>query len=108
MVGPIALNGIIYLAQLHLNVRDSYPEIEFLDISYSDIIGDIETVISQAYQHLKMPLNETSRQRMLDWNTANTQHKKGVHKHNLDKFALDKKVVEQQLADYKARFSQYF
>lgn len=108
VVGPIALNGIIYLAQLHLNVRDSYPEIEFLDISYSDIIGDIETVISQAYQHLKMPLNETSRQRMLDWNTANTQHKKGVHKHNLDKFSLDKQVVEQQLADYKARFSQYF
>lgn len=107
-VGPMALNGLIYLTQLHMSIRETNPKISFLDISYSQLTTDIEPVIKQVYQHLEMPVKNLSLQKMLDWNNSNTQHKLGVHKHALDDFSLDKELVDNSLKNYVDRFSRYF
>lgn len=107
-VGPMALNGLIHLAKLHMAIRETNPEISFLDISYSQLTRDIEPVIKQVYQHLNMPLQKSTLQKMLNWNKNNTQHKQGVHKHTLDDFSLDKDMVKNSLQDYVDRFSRYF
>ena len=108
MVGPMALNGLIRCIQLNLATRENNPEIIHHDICYSQLTSDIRPVIDAIYRHLEMPLTDASLQRMLNWENENTQHKLGVHQHDLDEFSLDKETVKTELEDYIKQFNHYF
>lgn len=86
--------------EAHLANRAQHPDIPFLDLRFQDVVGALPQTIERIYAFAGMPLDEYSRQRMLDWNAANAMHKLGAFQYSLSDAGLDEAIVKQRMAGY--------
>lgn len=84
----------------HLEIRSSMPDIQFLDIAYSEVTHSAERVIEEVYRFIGMELSEDAKQRMLDWEKNHPIHQKGKHKYSLEDFGLTEDEINEQFAGY--------
>lgn len=108
LVGTMALEGLLRSMQQHMAIRDSHPDLNFLDIGYTELTKVAEQVMEKVYSHTGMPLSSGARLAMLNWDFENRQHKHGVHEHKMEEYFLTPEMVTSRLEDYIARFGHYF
>jgi Sulfotransferase family len=86
----------------HLLNRAALKNNAFLDIYFAELMAAPERIIDKVYAFSDVELTAVSRQRMLDWNTNNPQHKLGKHEYSLASYGLTAKAIEDMFSDYVA------
>jgi Sulfotransferase family len=108
ILGPITVEGMAMQLEQSMTVRDSNPDLNLIDIGYTEITNSGEKIIEKIYAHAGMKLSDKARQAMRDWERDNVQHKLGVHKHSLEDYGLTREIVHGRFSNYIERFQQYF
>jgi hypothetical protein len=108
VTGKTFLEGFFSSTQRHMFIRDQHPELNLLDISYTELTGNAGRVAERIYAHAGMPLSQKARQAMQQWDTDNKVHKLGVHQYSLEEMSLTREAVQNQYRDYIDRFNQFF
>jgi hypothetical protein len=81
-------------------IRRDHPDLPLLDIRFEDIVGDLATVTERVYAHAGMPLTDTARAAMLQWDAENAMHKYGAFTYSLDAVGLDERQVRERMSGY--------
>lgn len=89
----------------HLSWRDDDPDLQILDIPFSDITSNDEAVVSRIYEAFDLPLTEKSKQGMLDWSERNPRNKHGGHSYSAEKFGTTDEVIRNRFSSYYDRFA---
>jgi hypothetical protein len=108
VIGQMLLEGIGQGLNQAADVRHQKPELNILEISYSQLLGSDEEIIKQVYQHLDMPLSSRAEEAMQDWSESNKQHKHGTHKYSLSDFSITKEQINSKCKNYIDTFGKYF
>jgi Sulfotransferase family len=108
LLGQAMIEGFRLTWAGHIAVRDSHPEIQFLDIGYTELTAHADRVVEKIYAHIGKPLSDRARLAMHRWDRDNTQYKKGVHRHLLERFGVTPEMVRDKLGFYIERFRDYF
>jgi hypothetical protein len=99
-VGEISLEDRARHILSHLVTRNAHPEIPFLDLDYRDLEKDSELIIDRIYDFAGMPLTETARENIRNWELSNPKGKHGKHKHSLDAIGASRDDVHKAYAPY--------
>lgn len=89
----------------HLAWRDNDPNLQILDIAFSDITSNDEAVVRRIYEAFGLPLTEKSLQGMRDWSQRNPRNKHGGHSYSAEKFGTTDEAIRTRFADYIDRFA---
>jgi Sulfotransferase family len=108
MIAPMMLEGQAAAREQQITVRDNHPELRWLDISYADITQHAETAVERVYAHAGMSCSDDAKQMMRTWESENSQHKLGAHKHRLQEFGLSPETVKRRFGSYIARHEKDF
>jgi len=84
----------------HLVNRAAMKPNSMLDIHFRDLSVATAAVIDRIYAFCGAKLTPEARQRMLDWNEKNPQHKSGKHLYALENYRLTAEMIEGEFADY--------
>jgi len=74
--------------------------LDILDIPYSELVSDPEGVIERIYRFAGIPLSDTARKRMMDWNAGNPKNKHGKHVYTLQEYGYTEEQIADAFADY--------
>ncbi|MCU0847321.1 MAG: sulfotransferase [Spirochaetes bacterium] len=88
-----------------MDIRDKHGADNFMDVYYSDLMKNPETVMSDIYGFLKIPFNREDADRVDRWTERNPQHKHGKHRYRLEDFGLEKVIIKEGFNAYMKRFS---
>jgi Sulfotransferase family len=102
------VSGQAIAIRQHLVNRAAMKPGAILDINFRDITFSTGAVIDKIYAFSKVALTPQSRQRMLDWNESNPQHKHGKHEYALKDYGLTEQGIREQYAEYIAFLKQKF
>ncbi len=108
VLGPMVLEGLAMGIDAHMAAREQRPDLAVLDVNYSELTKDSERVAEKVYAHAGLVLSDRARQAMAKWESENTQHKQGVHKHSLEDFLLTQEMVRTRYQRYIDRFAHCF
>jgi hypothetical protein len=86
--------------QAHLRCRAALPPGTFLDVSFKTLTEDVAGVVARIYAFVGLPLSDASLRRMLEWNEANPQHKRGKHSYSLATYGLTEAQIETLFRPY--------
>jgi Sulfotransferase family len=89
----------------HLAWRDDNPDLQILDIAFSDINSREGEVIRSIYEAFGLPLTDRSKQRMRDWSERNPRNKHGGHSYSAKKFGTTDDAIRTRFAQYVDRFA---
>ena len=84
----------------HIKNRTADPDMKILDISFRELVTDVEGPIRAFYEFCGMALSDTSLQRMFQWNERNPKDAKGKHVYSLEQYGFTKEQIEQDFAGY--------
>jgi hypothetical protein len=87
-----------------LEVRDSAPAAQFLDVSYRSIERTPLETVERLYDFLGWPLTDEARAAMAAFLAANPKNKHGAHRYTLEQFGLDRSALTRRFARYSDRF----
>ena len=107
-LSTMLFEGHAMVLQAHLAARDANPQLNILDVGYSETIGDAEHVVDKIYAHAGMKLSPQVQQRLRNWENENRQHKHGVHSYTLEEFSLTQQMVNEKFKFYTDRFGAIF
>jgi hypothetical protein len=93
---------------LGMAARDKAAEDRFHDVYYHDLTRDPVGTIRSLYDKFGRPLTAEAELRMEVWLRNNKPDKHGKHVYDAANFGLTRKYVEQELAEYLARFGAPF
>lgn len=108
IIGPMLLEGLSSGRKQQMAESARHPELNILDIGYSEITRNAEAVVEKVYAHAGISLSDKARQAMRGWERENSQHKLGVHKYTLEEFGLTSETVKEKFSDYIARQGAHF
>jgi Sulfotransferase family len=106
--GPVMLEFMAMAAMQYLAGRDAYPDVRILDIGYTELTKNPESVAGKVYAFAERDLSGKARQSMRDWEHENSQYKHGVYKHALENYAITQEMVTEKFRPYIERFGHYF
>ena len=86
----------------HLQIRAALPTRTFLDVAFRELVDDVGAVAQRIYDFSGLSLSAAARQRLIAWNDANPQHKRGKHSYSLATYGLTEKKIEELFAGYIA------
>jgi Sulfotransferase family len=107
-IGQMMLEGRYAILEQHMNNRDSHPDLNILDIAYSEVTKNAEHAIERIYSHAGMSLSKSARQRLRNWEKDNQQHKVGVHEYSLEEYSLTEEIVNNKFKPYIECFRDRF
>lgn len=87
-----------------LDVRDSSPSEQFLDVAYDEIEGAPLETVEKIYDFLGWTLTDDAKQTMSDFLAANPKNKHGVHRYSLAEYGLDRTAELARFGRYCERF----
>lgn len=108
ILGPASLETQAGLAQQFVESRERNPHLPTMDVRYSELINSAESVVEKIYKHIDMPLSESARSMMQNWEKHNQQHKHGAHKYTLEEFSLSKQMIEESCREYLEKYQHCF
>lgn len=89
----------------HITWRNDDPDLQILDIAFSDITSNDEAVVRRIYEAFGLSLTENSRQGMLDWSERNPRNKHGGHSYSAEKFGTTDEAIRNRFSNYYDRFA---
>ena len=107
-LGPLMLEGFGTSMEQHLAMRAQHPEINYLDIGYSELTRDAASVTKKVYAHIGETLTTAASNKMRVWDETHQQHTRGMHRYQLEDFGLTRAVVDTKFGNYNAQFGDYF
>lgn len=103
-VGNEWLNKTDAMLRKTINLRDTIPAGQQLDLYYDDMNRDWQGVIRRIYAFTGMTLSQPTLDAMQAWLAHNQQHKHGKHSYRLEDFGLTAIAVEQRLGYYRDKY----
>jgi len=100
-IGPDTLQYWKTIMDRNLDIRRRRPEITVKDFLFTDVVADIDKVITAIYAFADIPLTSEACSRMTRWATANQQYKHGRYDYSLEKFGLDSATVYSSFSTYR-------
>ena len=92
----------------HFAIRKEIPELKLIDIDYREMADSAETAIDKIYNFCGIDLQESSKNKMLAWNSSNPRHKKGKHEYSLEEFDLSAEIIDEVYSEYLKHFKERF
>jgi Sulfotransferase family len=92
------------MADRAVAVRHAARPDRFVDVHYSELVGQPFTVLQKLYDAAGIPLTAPTRSKMERWLAAHPQHQAGRHEYDLTDYALDRDTVEARFSAYLERF----
>lgn len=105
-LGANMLNALLYGVQRQMEWRQQNPDIEILDVSFKDIVGNPLHVMRSVYEFLNIELTEEIEARVLSWD----EDQKNTHQKNeysLEEFGLTESQVNSAFEPYLEQYSNY-
>src|SRR5262245_36772317 len=68
----------------HLKARAALPSDAFLDIAFNSLVSDVTGELARIYGFAGIELTRSACDRMIAWDAANPQHKRGRHRYTLE------------------------
>ena len=93
------------LVKRALGARRRLGEDRFLDVYYRDLVRDPMRQIERVYDFIGLSLSGETREKIELARSANVRHKYGIHNYRLEDFGLTRKMVAEEFAEYRRRFS---
>ncbi|MEJ7927433.1 sulfotransferase [Sphingobium sp. AN641] len=103
--GPAMISYFGNSSDDHLAWRDSDPDLQILDIAFSDVTSNDEAVVRKIYEAFGLPLTERSKQAMRDWSERNPRNKHGGHSYSSEKFGTTNEAIRARFTNYIDRFA---
>ena len=94
------ISGLSAAIGVHLHNRAQLPKDTFCDIDFRELCSDAQASAARAYRFAGVGLTPRAQQRMLDWNAANPQHRRGKHDYDLARYGLSAEAIERPFAHY--------
>tara|TARA_B110000014_G_scaffold243959_1_gene214749 strand:+ start:168 stop:1340 length:1173 start_codon:yes stop_codon:yes gene_type:complete len=105
---PMYLHGQAESMERHLAIRKEIPELKIIDIDYREMADSAETAIEKIYNFCGMDLQESSKNKMLAWDSSNPRHKKGKHEYSLETYGLTAEIMDEVYSEYLNHFKEKF
>ncbi|MDG2061778.1 MAG: sulfotransferase [SAR86 cluster bacterium] len=105
---PMYLHGQAESMERHLAIRKEIPELKIIDIDYKEMADSAETAIEKIYNFCGMDLQESSKNKMLAWDSSNPRHKKGKHEYSLETYGLTAEIMDEVYSEYLNHFKEKF
>ena len=102
------LHGQAESMKRHFAIRKEIPELKLIDIDYREMADSAETAIDKIYNFCGIDLQESSKNKMLAWNSSNPRHKKGKHEYSLEEFDLSAEIIDEVYSEYLKHFKERF
>ena len=88
-----------------LNVNWSSRNAELEENQNAHIVG---AKIDKIYNFCGIDLQESSKNKMMTWNSSNPRHKKGKHEYSLEEFDLSAEIIDEVYSEYLKHFKEKF
>lgn len=105
-VGSYWLNELATGMDRAMAVRDGAEAARFYDVNYVDLVKEPLKTVRQIYEYFGYPFSDRMEENLKQWIQENPQHKRGVHRYNLEQFGLRPEEVKERFANYRQRFNQ--
>ena len=94
------------MADQHMSQRQN-PALDacVIDTSYEAINGDVVGALREIYRRRDISFDQATEQAVIRWQDQNPQHQFGRHSYSLERYGLNKAMVESAFANYINRFS---
>ncbi len=99
-IGSVQLETWAGALESALAVRKEFPEAQFYDLHFQEIVSDPAAAATKMYHHFGFDFDREAEERLRTWHRENPQHKHGEHRYRAEDFGLS----PQRMAD---RFSAY-
>ena len=104
-LGPLMIGSLSAGTDNVVALREDNPDFPILDISFKDIVSDGPALAERIYAHFGLPMSDTARKAMHNWEKENQQHKQGVHAYSLEDYGISEDDIRMGCARYMAHFS---
>ena len=108
IAGPMMLEGQCAAAQQHLRNRSEAAGPDVIDVGYPELVQASVEVVARTYERLGRPFTSAARARVIDWESANRQHRMGAHRYAATDYGLSDATIEARFGDYIQRFGTLF
>jgi hypothetical protein len=95
-------------SRAHLQCRAALPADTFLDLEFSELVGNVRAAIDKIYRFADQPLKAQALARIEAWNAANPANKRGAHVYSLEQYGLTHERVADLFEDYIRFLEQRF
>jgi hypothetical protein len=85
--------------------REARPDLRVLDVSYYDLVRDPIAEVERVFAFAGLSFESSAREAALSTKKRNPKGKYGAHAYRLEDFGLDAAYVEENLGEYRARYS---
>ncbi len=85
--------------------RRTQPAERFIDIPYRELVASPGAVLRSLGERLGFDAGGVAVEEASRWLAENRQHKAGRHRYALADFGLTREVIDEDFADYRARFA---
>ena len=103
----LVVEGMCQQMERHMIWRDQNPEIEVLDLSFSEVCNDSIGTAEKIYAFLGLPLSEDDKQQIMAWESENPRHKDGRLDLSLEQYGLDEHSVNKKFENYRQVFKEF-
>ena len=103
-IGRQALTRTATAVHRALGVRDATTDAAVVDVSYQDLVRDPLGTVRSTYERLGRPMGPGMEEQVVEYATANPQHRHGPHRYDLARFGLTPEEVDTAFAPYMERF----
>ena len=87
-----------------IRVRDRAAAGSFLDVHYSDLVGDPVPEMRRVYEFAEIEWRSDTEQRIRTWLVQNPQRRNGAHRYRLSDFGLDAGEIDSRFKRYREHF----
>jgi hypothetical protein len=91
-------------AERAIEVRSEFPQAQFYDLHFEDLVADPVAQVRKAYQHFGIDWSPQCDSALRQWNADNPQHKHGKHSHRGEPLAIGYQQIRERFAAYIDRF----
>lgn len=85
--------------------RATLPSERFIDLPYRELVAAPGSVVGRLGRQLGFSTSHTALAGADQWLRENSQNKAGRHRYTADDFGLSADILDEQFADYRARFA---
>ena len=79
---------------------DEGLSLDYLDLSFADLLANPKTQIERVYEFINEDLTERALEEMASWQELNTRESRPEHHYTLEEFGLSENLINEQFSTY--------